>query len=176
MTNFRSLSFRYGVILGGVGVVWALILFIMDMHDSEDWKLQIVTAIISISVIVFGLLEFRKLNGSLSIRQSVKIAIIISLVNFVIYIIYYFILTNYMDPGMVQRQIDKVMNTYIENNPETSDQILKQIRSGQEMGRKPLIFVGAGLLMSVISGLIFGIILGLFLRRKELSPENEDDE
>lgn len=166
MTKSRNLSLRWGVILGGVSVVWALILFVMDMHDSQDWLLQVVALVISIVVIVLGILEFRKLSGFLTIAQSVNIAIIISLVSTVIYIIYYFILTNYMDPGMVDRQIDEVLNKYLVNNPEASDEVLDRIRKGQELGRGPLFFTGTALIVSVISGIVFGLIAGLILKKR----------
>ncbi len=173
MTNYTSLVFRYGLILGGISIVWALILYVMDMHDSQDRSLQFIGAIISIVVIVFGLLEFRKRNGFLTIPQSIKIAIIISLVSTIIFMLYYFILTNYMDPGMVERQINEIMDQYLANNPEVSDEMIDRYRSGQEMGRKPLFFVGIALIFSVITGLIFGLITGFILKRKK--AENLED-
>ncbi len=173
MTNVTSLAFRFGLILGGVSIVWALILYLMDMHDSLDRSLQIVGAIISIVVIVFGLLEFRKRNGFLTLPQSIKMAIIISLISTIIFIIYYFILTEYMDPGMVERQIDEMMDQFRAKNPEVSDEMIDGYRKGQEMSRKPLLFVGAALIFSVLSGLIFGLIAGLILKRKK--EENLDD-
>jgi uncharacterized membrane protein YjjP (DUF1212 family) len=95
----KKIIYQYGLLTGLVGLVWGIVQFIMGTHYENDTLSQIVGSIILIVGIVLGQLAFRKENsGIVAYSQCLKIGVGISLIQAIIGLIYYYLLTNFIEP------------------------------------------------------------------------------
>ncbi|MDX1315373.1 MAG: DUF4199 domain-containing protein, partial [Eudoraea sp.] len=92
-------SLNYGLILGGLGVAFSLMLFTMDAHVGGDQSVQqIVGLVLLIAIIFWGIIAFRKANaGTLSIGQGLKLGAGIGVVAAIVSVVYLLLLANVLD-------------------------------------------------------------------------------
>lgn len=168
LKSIRRYSIEYGAISGIAGIIWGLILLYLDMHYQNSALSNLVGAIISITVVVYALVAFRKEYGFLKIGQCVKIGLGIGVVSGILGSLYYLIMINYIDPDFVEVSLNHAMEAYAQKNPNVSQEHLDQVRIGQELGRRPLFAVASLLIIVAIYNFLIGLIGAIFLKKKKL--------
>lgn len=157
-------SLNYGLILGGLGVVFALMLFISDAHVSQSPVNSIISVVMSIAVIFWGILNFRKANqGLLSVGQAVKLGAGIALVSGIISVIWLLLLTNVLDPDFITKSVDMQLAEVAEQGTLTAEQLQQQ----KEMSLQywPAFAYPAILIGSILIGLVIGLVGGLIFKK-----------
>ena len=67
-------SLNFGLILGLISVVFGVMLYTMDAHTSQDPANTVISIVIMVAVIIWGIISFRKANeGYLSLGQAMKL-------------------------------------------------------------------------------------------------------
>lgn len=160
-------ALTYGSMLGGISIVFALMLYSVDMHYQGGLTVVLVSMAIMIGIIAFGMIQFRKANnGFMSLGQAMKVGVGIALVGGIIGILFNQIMANVIDPDMMAKAMEFQKVALAETTKMTPDQIDAQM----EMGKKystPGFQVAFGLLFSIVLGLIFSLITGLILKKQE---------
>lgn len=156
-------SLNFGLLLGAVGVAFQLMLYFVDAHATRSSAVQIVSVVLSVGIIFWGILSYKKANGGyLKIGEAVKMGAGISLISAIISILYMLFLSNVLDPEFASKMMDLQMAEAVEQGNMTSDQIAQ----AKEMGMKfywvsyPII-----LIVSVFFGLIIGLVGGLIFKK-----------
>ena len=141
-------------------------LFFLDMHTQQSPAVGIVSVVIMIGVLMFAFIQFKKANeGFLSLGEALKLGLGISLVAAILGVIYSFVLTEVMDPGMMQKVLDMQMETIRANNPEMSQEAMDATRSMSEKFSTPLIRSAIQLIIALFIGFIISLIGGLILKK-----------
>lgn len=156
-------SLNYGLILGGVSVIFGLMLFSMDAHASQDTSNTIIGIVLAVAVVIWGLVNFRKANGGLlSLGQAIKLAIGICLVSGVMYVIYLILLANVLDTDFITKIAENTKAAAEEAGVMSAAQIEQQYQGTIEYFwiSYPFILIG-----SIIQGLVIGLIGGLILKK-----------
>ena len=160
-------SLNYGLILGGLGVVFGLMLFLSDAHTSQSPINSVISIVMSVAVIFWGILNFRKANeGFLSIGQALKLGAGIALVAGIITVLWTILLSNVLDPDFPS----KVMDARLAEVAQEANLTAEQLQQQKEMGLKfwwfgyPVI-----LIFNIIIGLVIGLVGGLIF--KKAKPE-----
>ena len=92
-------SLNFGLILGGISVVFALMLFSMDAHYSRDPANTAISIAIMVAVTIWGIYSFRKANGGfLTIGEALKLGAGIALISGIVAVVYTMLLANVLDP------------------------------------------------------------------------------
>ena len=105
--SIKSTMITYGVILGGISIVFQLMLFFLNMHYQQPPAVGIVSLLIMTGLLLFAFIQFKKINeGFLSLSEAIKIGLGISLISALIGIVYSLILTNVLDPDTMQKTLD----------------------------------------------------------------------
>ncbi|MDC1031797.1 DUF4199 domain-containing protein, partial [Flavobacteriaceae bacterium] len=105
-SSIKSIMITYGLILGGISVVFQLMLFFLDMHYQQPPAVGIVSIIIMIGLLVYAFIQYKKENGGfLSLSEALKIGLGISLISAIIGIVYSFVLTEVLDPATMQKTL-----------------------------------------------------------------------
>ncbi|MGB5553606.1 MAG: DUF4199 domain-containing protein, partial [Flavobacteriaceae bacterium] len=82
-------ALTYGALLGGIGVVFAFMLYSMDMHYQGGIPVMVISILLSLAAIVIGLLQFKKANnGFMTFGQGLKIGVGICLIGGIIGILF----------------------------------------------------------------------------------------
>ncbi|MEC7479114.1 MAG: DUF4199 domain-containing protein [Bacteroidota bacterium] len=163
----KKIIYQYGLLTGLVGLVWGIVQFIMGTHYENDTVSQIVGSIILIVGIVLGQLAFRKENnGIVAYSQCLKIGVGISLIQAIIGLIYYYLLTNFIEPDFNVKALQLSYAQMVESNPEFSAQMTEQsfIENSE-----PFMWIAypAILLVSLFFGLLFSLCTGIFIKKSE---------
>ena len=164
--SIRDFILHYGNILGLVSVVFALMIFFLDLHYAQENSINLVNYGISVSVIIIALLDYRKTSaGILSLGDSIKIGIGIFLISAIYISIYTVILINFLDTETLTKSLEVTEMKILEQNPEISEEQLDQILSFQEKFSTPFVIITVLIIFSLISGFFSSLILGLIFKK-----------
>jgi hypothetical protein len=156
----------YGLLLGGISIVFNLMLFFLKMHYEQSTAVGIVSVVIMIGVLLFAFIQYKKSNeGSISLSEAIKIGLGVSLISAILGIIYAFILTEFLDPGMMEKVLDLQMEKIRASNPEMSQEALDSTRSMSEKFSSPLIRSAFQLIFALFIGFIISLIGGLIVKK-----------
>lgn len=163
-------ALRYGLILGGISIVFGIMLYSLDMQYDQSWGVSLVNFAIMIAVIIMGLMAFRKdNNGLMSLGQALKVGIGAALISGILAVIYQMVLMNVIEPDFMANMMEirkaEMMDKYPNLTPE-------QVDSQMEMMKKfsgPGLVVAFTLIASLFFGFIFSLIGGLILKRSEVN-------
>lgn len=165
-STLKSHILQYGILLGGISVVFALMLFFLDMHYTQESAVNWINWAITITILLMAIYSFRKSNdGFLSLSEALKLGLGISVISALVAIVYTFILINFLDPDTIEKTIEVTQNEMLDENPEMSQE---QIDMAKEMQLK---FSSIGvistmiLIFSLVFGFIVSLISGLILKR-----------
>lgn len=157
---------KYGGLLGGVSVIFALMLFSLDLHYGQEPAANYVNYLITIAVLAFGIYTYRKDNeGFLSLGEALKIGLGISLISAVIAILYTGLLMHVLEPTFMEKASEIAKNKMIDENPEMTQE---QLNMALDMMKK---FQGFGvvsafiLIFSLFFGLLISLVSGLILKK-----------
>ena len=156
-------SLNYGLILGGLGVIFGIMLFMSDAHTSQSPVNSIISIVMSIGVIFWGILNFRKANeGFLTIGQALKLGAGIALIAGIVTVLYTILLANVLDPDFPAKVMDARLAEV------AGDMTPEQLQQQKEMGLKfwwfgyPVI-----LIVNIIIGLVIGLVGGLIFKKAQ---------
>ncbi|UWX53695.1 DUF4199 domain-containing protein [Maribacter litopenaei] len=157
----------YGAILGGISMVFGLMLFSADMHYQGGIAVMLISLALSIAGIVIALIQFRKANGGfMSFSQALKVGVGVSLVAGIIGIIFNQLMANVIDPDMMAKAMELQRNQLMETTSLTPEQIDAQMEMGKKFST-PTMQIVFGLIFSLFVGFVISLISGLILKRQE---------
>jgi hypothetical protein len=160
-------ALTYGALLGGIGLVFTLMLYSVDMHYQGGGMVLGISLALMLAGIVIGMMQFRKANnGFMSLGQAMKVGVGIALIAGIIGVLFNQIMANVIDPEMMNKAMEFQRNAMLEGTSMTPDQIDKQLEMGKKFST-PVIQIAFGLLYFLVTGLIFSVISGLILKRTE---------
>ena len=159
-------SLQYGTLQGLIAIAFSFMLFILDQHYQGGTAVNLVNLAIAISVIYLAQIAYKKKNeGYISLSESIKIGLGISLVSGILSILFFLLLSNVLDPEMMDKTLLLVEDRMIESNPKITQQEIDNII---EMTKK---FSGPGtssmfiIIFSLFFGFIISLITGLVIKK-----------
>ena len=157
---------QYGALLGGISVVFGLMLFSMDMHYQNETSTTIVSLVLTLGVIVFAQYSYRKDNEDfMSLSQAIKMGLGMGAVSGLINVAYFLVLSNVLDPEMMNKALEMGMNQFLDQNPEASQDMINQVESMQEKFSGPIISSSFLIIASLLTSFVISLITGLILKR-----------
>lgn len=159
-------ALRYGLIYGIILVVFAIMLYTMDMHYQNSTPSTVVNILIGVGGILWGMLAYKKDNGGfISLSQSLKVGVAIALVGSLVGIIYGVVLTEFIDPTTMDKALEFQKQQMLSQNPEMSVEQANQFVDMQKKFSSPLIRSAFGLLFGIFFGFIVALISGLVIKK-----------
>lgn len=156
-------SLNYGLILGGISLIFGVMLYTQDMHTSQNSAIMIIGTVLAAAVTFLGISNFRKANeGYLSLGQALKIGVGIALISGIIAIVYNLVLINYMDPDAPSKIMDARLGPALESGEITQEQFDLQKEQSIKYWWMGYPFI---LIINVLIGLVLGLISGLILKK-----------
>ena len=164
----KSIMLNYGLMLGFVSIIIALVNYVFGNIYEPHWILMVVSFLATITVIVLGVKKLKELNGGfLSLGQAIKIGLGIALISALIYAAYLAIFINYIEPAYFENiaavQEQKIMESYPNMSDEQLEAMIKQAAMFNNTGAN----VTMAIMFSLIFGLIVSLITGLIMKRSE---------
>ena len=164
----KSTIIQYGLIYGGLAVVFSIMLFIMDMHYQGGSLQQWTGFIIMVGSITFAQIAYRKLNdGYLNLSEAIKIGLGVTLIGILIALVYGWFQATILDPNQIEKATEFAINQAIDQNPEMTDEMVAMSREWIEWGSSPAISTAFALGFGLLFGLIVSLITGLIFKKSK---------
>jgi hypothetical protein len=165
LVTTRSVGVRYGLIMAVISVAYFMILNVAGVDMSEGpgrWG----GIVFNIGVIVMAHKYFKDNNGSgfMSYGQGFGIGTWISLINCVIYSIFFYIYVKFIDGGFVTMMIEKQEQQFIDRG--MSDEQVEQAMNMSKKFMTPEMMFGFGLIFGFIILLIVVALVTIFTQKK----------
>jgi len=164
--SIKTTIINYALILSAISIAFNLMLYFLDMHYQQSQMTGIVGIVIMIGVLIYSFIDHKKLNeGYLSLSEALKIGLGISALAGLIGVAYTFVLTEFLDPNMMEKDLDFQLEKMRIDNPEMTQDQLDGIRSMQEKFSGPLIRSAFQIIGSLFIGFIISLIGGLIVKK-----------
>jgi len=164
--SLKTTIITYGLILSAISIAFNLMLYFLDMHYQQSQMAGFVGIVIMIGVLLYAFIDHKKQQeGFLSLSEALKIGLGISALAGLIGVVYTFVLSEVLDPGMMEKALDFQLEKMRMDNPELTQEQLDGIRSMQEKFSTPLIRSAFQIIGSLFIGFIISLIGGLIVKK-----------
>jgi len=165
-TNTKSLIINFGIYLGIATVLTSLITYALGMHLDPHWSVSVISGILFIGLIVFGIKKHKENNeGFLTWGQGVKIGVGIAIVAALIGTIYNYLFMTFLEPNFLN-QVMEVSNQKLLDQGQTEEQI-EAINKMSEAFKSPLLIAAMGIIGSAVGGFIVAAIAAAIIKKSE---------
>lgn len=170
----RPTGIRWGLIWGGAGVVFALVMHLTGLTEASmgSTGLGCLTGLLSLGIAVYCLDRAithhrdQELGGHISVSRGLMVTLWAGLVQGGINGVFQVLLLKVIDPGFMERMKTTMMATYAEKgmSEEQIDQAMGF--ASMFMNDNPVRLFATGLLGGLFMALIVGLVMSL-IRKKE---------
>lgn len=157
-------NYRFGAIAAGIGIVFSIMLFSMDMTYNQSSVIQTINILIPASLSIMAILTYKKDNvGLLSLKQAIKLGVGVFLVAGIIGLTYFTIFINFIEPDFITNTAALQADALREAQPTMSEEIIEM----QQTNTEKYFYIGYPfiLIFNVLIGLLVGLITGLFTKK-----------
>ncbi len=160
-------ALTYGLILGGITVVYSLILWVFGL--SLNKPLGYVNIVFTIGVMFYGTKVYRDkyLDGYMSFGQAFSSNFLIALYAAIIGAVYTFLLFKLIDPGLINTIKETAIEAAMQKNPNISQEQMEQGMSKVGFFMSPAFFGITSLFMGAILAAILGLIVSFFHKKEK---------
>lgn len=163
-----KVALSFGVLLGGVSVIFGLILYALEMHYQNDKTTSLIGYSFLIGIIILGMVYFRQNNnGFLMLSDALKTGVGIALISSLIVSLYTIVLTQYVDPEFLDKAIEFQKQKILLDNPEISVENINKMFDPQKENSGPFIISGFIIIFNLFFGFIISLIVGLILKKTQ---------
>ena len=167
-STLKSHMLQYGLLLASISLVFSLMLFFLDMHYQGGLDQLIVVIIIMLAVIAVAQYNFRKANNDfMSLGESVKLGLGLTLVHIIVALLYFVLLATVMDTDTIDK-MNEVQLIQMSESSYVTDEIIEQTREKIEntsfSGHLQNAIISI-IIINLFLGLILSFISGLILKR-----------
>ncbi len=160
-------ALTFGLILGGIGIAFALILYSMDLHYQGGMPVFAVSIILTLVFIILGMIQFKKDNsGLMSFGQALKIGVGVCLIGGIVGIFFNQVMLGVIDTEMMSKSMEFQKGQLMETTNLTTEQINGQMEMIQKFST-PTMQILFGLVYTIVVGFLASLIPALILKKTE---------
>ena len=168
--SIKNIALNYGGIWGILTIALSVIAYVTDNYLERPTWLTISGAAIMLGIIVYGLRAFKLENGGfLSVSESLKTGLAISLIAAIIGTIYNYVFMTFVEPDFVNQSIEIAREQMLTQDPGMTQEQMDMAMGITEKMMTPTIMAAMGIIFTLFLGFIVSLIAGLFM--KENRPE-----
>lgn len=157
-------NYRFGLIAAGIGIVFSLMLYFMDMLYNQSPIIQAINIIIPSTLAILAIQTYKKDNeGLLSLKQSIKMGVGVFLVAGIIGLLFFTILINTIEPDFITNTAQMQADALREARPEMDESMIQMQQENTEKffyASFPII-----LIFNLLIGLVVGLVTGIFTKK-----------
>lgn len=163
-------SLFYGAILGVLLIIFDLLFYIFDA--PLDSKLKYLNVLIIIGLIIFGTISFRNKNGNgyINYGRSFLSCFLIALYGGVLFAVYEYLFVKFFDPSIIEKVQEFAREKIMEKTSISEDKV-DEIMEMQKWFYTPAFFGLSAILSSTLWGVIFSLIVSIFIKKEDKSFE-----
>lgn len=161
-------ALNFGLILGGISLVYSLMLFFLDMHYQGETATSLIGYILLIGLVLWAIMHFKKNNdGYISLSEALKTGVGTALISAIIVCIYTIVMIQYLDPEFLDKSIEYQKQKMLQENPEISVESVNKMFDMQKEFSGPFIISGFIIIFNLFFGFIISLIVGLIVKKSK---------
>jgi len=164
----KKIMLTYGLYLALATIFVSLINYSFGNVYKPHWIVQVSNMVLMIAFIVIAIKLFKDSNeGFLTLGQSIKIGLGVSLIASIIGVIYLFIFIKVIEPDFMTKMAEFQQQTMFEKFPDMPEE---QLEKALEMSKKfstPTMIALFSIIFSLFFGLIISLIAGAVMKKEE---------
>ena len=161
-------ALNFGLLLGGINVVYGLMLYILDMHYQQETATSMIGYALLIGIIIWGIIKFKKSNdGYIGLSEALKTGVGTALVSAIIICIYTIVMIQYLDPEFLDKSMEYQKQKILQENPEISLESVNKMFDMQKEFSGPFIISGFIIILNLFFGFILSLIVGLIVKKSK---------
>ena len=167
-TTPKQIMLNYGLILGFISILISVANYAVGDIYTPHWSMTVIGLIVPIVFIVLGLKKLKELNGGfLKLGESLKIGLGIALISGIIFMIYFFAFTNFVETEFYVRALEVKEQAVLEAYPNFTDEQLEATMAMQEKTNNPTFTSAFILIFNLFYGFIVALIAGLIMKKTQ---------
>lgn len=157
-------ALTYGLILGGISVVYSLVLWLMGQTTNK--YLGYISLLFTIGVMFYGTKEYRDkhLGGFMTYGKAFTSNFLIGLYSAIIASIFMFILYKFIDPNLLVTLKETAIDTAMQKNPNVTQEQMEKTLS---FFMSPVFFLISGFLGGAIFAAILSLLVSIFHKKEQ---------
>lgn len=157
-------ALNYGLILGGINVVYSLILWLMGQTFNKS--LGYISLLFVIGIMFYGTKEYRDkhLGGFMTYGKAFTSNFLIGLYSAIIGTIFMFILYKFIDTTLLVTLKETAIDAAMQKNPNVTQEQLEKTMS---FFMSPLFFLISGLFGGAIFAAILSLLVSIFHKKEQ---------
>lgn len=175
----NSNALRYGLFVGLGTIAVMLLLYIINAEMLFGWSLQ-ATWLIYLFLMYKAIDDTKKEgDGFITLREGFATAFIVFAIGNLMYIVFYYVLVNIIDPSLIEIQIDKGVEMvekvaeFAGMSEEELETAIKEVEKGVTPNIQQTFF---GYAISLLGGAIPAVIIAAILKKERpMHLKNTDD-
>ena len=161
-------ALNFGLILGGISLVYSLMLFFLDMHYQDETATSLIGYTLLIGLVLWAIMHFKKNNdGYISLSEALKTGVGTVLISAIIVCIYTIVMIQYLDPEFLDKSIEYQKQKMLQENPEISVESVNKMFGMQKEFSGPFIISGFIIIFNLFFGFIISLIVGLIVKKSK---------
>lgn len=161
-------ALNFGLILGGISLVYSLMLFFLDMHYQGETATSLIGYALLIGLVLWAIIHFKKNNdGYISLSEALKTGGGTALISAIIVCIYTIVMIQYLDPEFLDKSIEYQKQKMLQENPEISVESVNKMFDMQKEFSGPFIISGFIIIFNLFFGFIISLIVGLIVKKSK---------
>ena len=161
-------ALNFGLILGGISLVYSLMLFFLDMHYQGETATSLIGYILLIGLVLWAIMHFKKNNdGYISLSEALKTGVGTALISAIIVCIYTIVMIQYLDPEFLDKSIEYQKQKLIQEKPEIPLEDVNKMFEMQKEFSGPFIISGFIIILNLFFGFLISLIVGLIVKKSK---------
>ena len=162
----KELIFNYGGLLGLVSIIIASVNFAFGNRYEPHWSVTIISLTITTIIIVKAIQKLKNAqDGYLTLTEAIKLGLGISLISALIYVIFLFILTGYIEPDYFNNVLELQRASIIEQNPDLTDDQIEKSMNMIKGFTNSYVTAAIAVIISLFIGFVISIIGGSIMKK-----------
>jgi len=167
-TSAKQIMLNYGLLLGFMGILINVVNYSFGNVYKPHWSIGVVSVVVTITIIILALKKTKENNGGyLSLGESIKTGLGISLIAAILGVIYTYLFTHFIEPEYFQRMLEFQMQTIADKYPNFSDEQIEASKKSMEMMSNPFITSAIAIIGSLFFGFIISLVGGLIMKKTD---------
>ncbi|MFN6090246.1 MAG: DUF4199 domain-containing protein [Cyclobacteriaceae bacterium] len=172
-STFLSNVLRWGLITGGVSIVFSIVLYVIDYTLMVQLKVLFIALAIYLGLAIYGGIDYRKsIGGFISYGKAFQHGFLILAISALVATLFNVVLYNVIDTDLPQKLTDaSIENTraMMENFGASEDAIDQAVIKAEESSKEQFTIVGQlkGYFFILIFSAIMALISALIVRKNE---------
>ena len=161
-------ALNFGLILGGINVVYGLMLYSLEMHYQGETATSLIGYALLIGVIFWAIKHFKKTsNGYISLSEALKTGVGTALISALIFSIYTIVVIQYLDPEFIDKSIEYQKQKLIQEKPEIPLEDVNKMFEMQKEFSGPFMIAGFIIIVNLFFGCLIALIVGRIVKKSK---------